>query len=114
MQLRVLKDGDGFARQLDAVRWGLFFVWIGIAILLGLGWGWALLGVAAIILGGAAIRSFKGLPVEGFWIAVGVVLLACAFWEFFAISWPMLPFLIIGFGLVMLLRAFRGPQPRAH
>lgn len=114
MQFHVVNGQDGFTRQLDAVGWGLFFVWVGVAILLDLGWGWGLLGVAAIILGGAAIRSFKGLPVEGFWVAVGVVLVACAVWEFFAISRPMLPVLIIGFGVVMLLRAFRGPRPRAH
>ena len=114
MQLHMANSGEGFARQLDAASWGLFFVWLGAAILLNVGWGWGPLGVAAIILGGAAIRSFKGLPVEGFWVAVGIVLLACAVWEFFAISWPMLPVLIIGFGVVMLLRAFRGPQPRAH
>ncbi len=116
MQVQMLNSGsgDGFARQLDAVSWGLFFVWIGVAILLNVGWGWTLLGVAAIILGGAAFRSFKGLAIDGFWVAVGFVLLACSVWEFFAISWPMLPVLIIGFGVFMLLRAFRGSQPRAH
>ncbi len=114
MQLHMVNSEESFAKQLDAVSWGLFFVWIGAAILLNVGWGWGLLGVAAIILGAAAIRAFKGLPVEGFWVAVGIVLAVCAIWEFFAISWPMLPLLIIGFGVVMLLRAFRGPQPRAH
>lgn len=114
MQFHILNDEEGFARQLDAVSWGLFLVWVGVAILLNLGWGLGLLGVSAIILGGAAIRSFKGLPIEGFWVAAGIVLLACAVWEFFAISWPMLPVIIIGFGVVMLLRAFRGPQAHTH
>ncbi len=114
MQPEIVNRQEGFGRQLDSLSWGLFFVWIGAAILLNVGWGWGLLGVAAIILGGAAIRSFKGLPIEGFWLAVGIVLLVCAVWEFFSISWPVLPVLIIGFGVVMLLRAFRGRQPRAH
>ena len=114
MQLHIANDEQGLARRLEAVSWGLFFVWIGVAILLNVGWGWGLLGIAAIILGGAAIRSFKGLPVEGLWVTIGVVLLVCAIWEFFAISWPMLPVFIIGFGVVMLLRAFRGPQSRAR
>lgn len=111
MQFHILNTEEGFARQLDAASWGLFFVWIGVAILLNLGWGWGLLGVSTIILAGAAIRSFKGLPAEGFWIAIGIVLLACAAWEFFAIWWPILPVLIIGFGVVMLLRAFRARSP---
>lgn len=114
MQFHIAHGEEGFARQLDRVSWGLFFVWIGVAILLDLGWGWALLGIAAIILGGVALRSFRGLAIEGFWLAIGIVLLACAAWEFFAISRPLLPILIIAFGVVMLLRAFRGPQPRVH
>lgn len=114
MQLHTQNGDERFARQLDAAGWGLFFVWIGAAILLNLGWGWGLLGVSVIILGGAAIRSFKGLPIERFWVGAGIVLLTCAIWEFFAISWPVIPVLIMGFGVVMLLRAFRGPQPRTH
>ena len=114
MQFHVLNSEEGFARQLDAVSWGVFFVWIGVAILLDLGWGWGLLGVSAIILAGTAIPSLKGLPIEGFWVAVGIVLLVCAMWEFFAISWPMLPVLIIGLGVLMVVQAFRGPQPRAR
>lgn len=107
-------DDESFARKLDGASWGLFMIWIGVAILLDVGWGWGLIGVAAIILGGAAIRWFKALPVQGFWVAVGLMLLACAIWEFFAVSWPLIPVLIIGFGVAVLLGAFRGPQPRAH
>ncbi len=114
MQFHLVRGGESSAKQLDALSWGLFFVWIGIAILLNVGWGWGLLGVAAIILGGAAIRSLKGVPTDGFWVAVGIVLLACAAWELFAIWWPIFPVLIIGFGVVILLRALRGQQPRAH
>ena len=105
------REDAGFARQLDTVSWGLFIIWIGTAILLDIGWNWGLLGVAAIILGGAAIRRFKKLPIQGFWVAVGFVLLACALWEFFAISWPLIPVLIIAFGLLVLMGAFRGPRP---
>lgn len=110
MQVHITNSDESFARQLDAVSWGLFIIWIGVAILLGVGWSWGLLGVAAVILGGAVIRWFKGLPIEWFWVAVGLMLLACAVWEFFAVSLPLIPFLIIGFGVVVLTRAFRRPQ----
>ncbi len=99
---------DTFSRQLDAASWGLFIIWIGVALLANVGWGWGLLGVAAIILGGAVFRRVKGLPIHGFWVAMGIVLLVCALWELFAVSWPLIPLVLIGFGLVVLFSAFRG------
>ena len=114
MQLHITNSEESLARQLDAVSWGMFIIWIGVAILLDVGWGWGLFGVAAIILVGAAIRWFKALPIEGFWVAAGLMLLACAVWEFFAVSLPLIPFVIIGFGVVVLARAFRRPQSRGH
>ncbi len=106
-------ESDTFARQLDAASWGLFIIWIGIALLTNVGWGWGLLGVAAIILGGTAIRRFRDLPVHGFWVAMGLILLVCALWELFAVSWPLIPLVLIGFGLVVLFGAFRGPRARS-
>lgn len=47
-------------RKLDAVGWGLFFVWIGVALLLEVGWGIGLLGVGIITLGGQAGRRCLG------------------------------------------------------
>jgi hypothetical protein len=44
-------------RQLDAIGWGLFFIWIGIAILTGLGWGAGLIGVGVIILVKLLVRE---------------------------------------------------------
>lgn len=45
-------------RKLDAVGWGLFFIWIGIAILADVGWGVGLIGVGLIILGGLVARGY--------------------------------------------------------
>jgi hypothetical protein len=45
-------------RTLDAVCWGVFFIWIGVAILADLGWGVGLIGVGLIILGVPAARKF--------------------------------------------------------
>lgn len=112
MQARITNEDSGFARQLDTVSWGLFIIWTGAAILLDIGWDWGLLGVAVIILGGATVRWFKRMAIQGFWVAVGFVLLICALWKFLAISWPLIPVLIIGFGLTVLMGAFRGQQPR--
>lgn len=36
------------ARQLDSVAWAVFFIWVGIAMLADVPWGWFLLGVGAL------------------------------------------------------------------
>ena len=106
------RERDHLARQLDTMGWALFFIWIGAALLADVGWGWGLLGVAAIILGGEGLRRLKGLPVQGFWVAVGVMCFVIALWELLAISWPLVPILIIAFGLALLVGAFR--RSRVH
>jgi len=45
-------------RTLDAVGWGVFFIWIGVAILADLGWGVGLIGVGLIILGALVARGY--------------------------------------------------------
>ena len=45
-------------RKLDAIGWGLFFIWIGIAVLADVGWGVGLIGVGLIILGGLVTREY--------------------------------------------------------
>jgi hypothetical protein len=45
-------------RKLDTVGCGLFFIWVGIAILANLGWGIGLIGVGLIILAMLAAREF--------------------------------------------------------
>lgn len=45
-------------RKLDAVGWGLFFIWMGIAFLADVGWGVGFLGVGLIILGSLGAREY--------------------------------------------------------
>jgi hypothetical protein len=42
-------------RTLDAVGWGLFFIWIGIAFVADLGWGVGFIGFGLLILGLLAV-----------------------------------------------------------
>ena len=94
-------------RRLDATGWGLFFVWVGIALLLDLGWGIGLLGVGIITLGEQAVRRYFGLKLDGFWVGVGILFLAGAFWELMEIQFSMVPFLLIVVGAAVLASAFR-------
>lgn len=41
---------SAFSRQADIVGWAAFFIWIGIALLGGIGWAWSLFGISAIVL----------------------------------------------------------------
>ncbi len=45
-------------RTLDAVGWGVFFIWIGVAFLEDLGWGVGFIGIGLIILGGLVARKY--------------------------------------------------------
>jgi hypothetical protein len=45
-------------RTLDAVGWGIFFIWIGVAFLANLGWGVGFIGVGLIILGALVARIY--------------------------------------------------------
>jgi hypothetical protein len=45
-------------RKIDAVGWGLFFIWMGIAVLADVGWGVGFLGVGLIILGALGAREY--------------------------------------------------------
>ena len=44
-------------RKLDALGWGLFFIWTGVAILADVGWGVGLIGAGLIVLGVLAVRE---------------------------------------------------------
>ena len=45
-------------RTLDAVGWGVIFIWVGVAVLADLGWGVGFIGVGLIILGALVAREY--------------------------------------------------------
>ncbi len=94
------------ARQIDAVAWALFFIWVGVGMLAQIPWGWFLVGIAILILGAEFARwQFSG-TMEGFWIACGLVFLAGGLWNVLDLPWPLAPILLILFGVAMLAKAF--------
>ncbi len=96
------------AKKLDAVGWGLFFVWVGIAFLADLGLGVGLLGVGVITLGEQAVRAFSNLKLEGFWVVIGLLFLLGGIWELFEPEVELIPVLLILVGLVWLASALWG------
>ena len=87
----------------DAAGWALFFIWVGVAWLAGFSLGVGLLGVAAITLGMQGIRKLSGVPVEGFWVLVGIGFAVAGLWQWFDIQLPLAPLVLIGVGIALFL-----------
>lgn len=94
-------------RKVDAGSWGLFFVWLGLGLLLDINDAIWLLGVAAIVLVTQALRNRLSLRVEGFWVVVGLCFLLGGVWELFSVSVELVPVLLVLGGVALLITAFR-------
>jgi len=99
------------ARKLDAALWGVFFIWVGIAMLTGVSWGVALIGIGVIMLGGQSARRTLGLELEGFWVVVGVLLLLGGVWSLLSVEIALIPFVLIVAGIALLVSAVRTRKP---
>jgi len=99
-----------YARQLEAITWALFLIWIGVAVLANVGWGWALLGMSVIILGAQAAHFRRAETVDGFSVACGLVFLVGGAWIVLGLTWPLAPVLLILLGAGMLWSAVFGAR----
>lgn len=108
-----LVNGKDLHKKLDAVGWGLFFIWIGVAVLSDVGWGWGLLGVGIITLGGQAARKYFDLKLEGFWVAVGFFFILAGAWELLGFHLGLLPILCIAAGVALVVSPLIGKPRRS-
>jgi hypothetical protein len=60
--------------KIDATGWGLFFFWIGVALVASVGWGPALLGAGIISLGSQTARRLSCLAVDRWSLGFGACL----------------------------------------
>jgi hypothetical protein len=98
-------DGDSkLNHKLSAVGWSLFFIWIGIALLMKIDAGIGLLGVGIITLGMQGVRKYFSLKLEGFWVVVGLLFVIGGLWDVFEAKISLVPILLILGGLALLLR----------
>jgi hypothetical protein len=95
-------------KKLDAAGWGLFFIWIGIALVAHVGWGPGLLGIGIIILGAQMTRKYFGLKLEGFWIVAGFLFVLGGVWELLNVQFGLLPILCIAVGVALLVSTLVG------
>jgi len=90
------------ASLFDTIGWALFFIWVGVAWLMELGFGYGLLGVGVLTLGMQAARWVFGVKVEAFWVVIGVGFFAGGFWELWNIATPLIPIILIAVGIGLL------------
>jgi len=62
--------------RIEATGWGLFFLWVGVALVASVGWGIALLGTGVISLAVQSARRLSGLSVCRWSVGFG----ACLTW----------------------------------
>ena len=105
MTVAMMVSGHGTAHKLDAVAWGLFFIWIGVAFLANLSWGIGLLGVGVLILGMQTARKYMAFTSEMFWVAVGLLFLLGGVWELLGVHVSLIPVVCIVAGIALLISA---------
>ncbi|MHC4712532.1 MAG: hypothetical protein ACYTAN_04575 [Planctomycetota bacterium] len=102
--------GLDLERMSDAVGWGLFFIWVGIAVLAKLPVGVALLGVGVITLGVQGARKYFKLKLEIFWVIVGTVFAVAGLWKLFQEELPLVALALIFTGLGIVISAVKGKK----
>jgi hypothetical protein len=103
--------GEDLADKIDAIGWGLFFIWVGIAFLSDVNFGVGLLVVGVITLGAQAARKYFGLSLEGFWVVAGLFFTAGGLWELVNIKQSLVPILLIIVGVLLILPVIMGKRP---
>jgi hypothetical protein len=96
------RGSEDITKRLGAAAWGVFFVWVGYALLTGTPIGVGLVGVGLIALLAQAARLALALPVEGFWIAVGVGFVIGGLWNVYGLEVPLAPVLLVAVGVFLL------------
>ena len=103
------QDQHALAEKLSAAGWGIFFIWMGIAFLTGIGWSVGLVGVGVIVVGGEVARRSLGLPVNWVWMTIGSLFIVWGACELLTIrlSGSLLPILSIVAGIAILVSVLR-------
>jgi len=96
------KNG-GLAQKVDVAGWGLFFIWVGISLLMEFSWGVGLIGVSVITLGGQFARKIFGLALQGFWLVCGLLFLVGGIWELYKVEVSLVPILLIVAGGALIV-----------
>ncbi len=118
-QNQLLENRSVLVKNLHAVGWGLFLIWIGIAFLAHVGWGVGLLGVGVIALGAQVTRKYLGFHADRFGLACGIIFAVwgvCVLLNIRLDETPihgnLFPIVFIVMGIVLFVSAFRRKRPQ--
>ena len=95
------------SKRLEDFGWAVLLIAIGTIWLVPdkmIPQGSWLIAVGVILLGLNAVRSFNGMRMRGFSLAVGIVALIFGLGEFFGLRLPLFPIALIVIGVAMLLK----------
>lgn len=104
---RTSSEERALERNVDTAAWGVFFLWVGVALLAEVGWGVGLIGAGVITLAAQAARRFLGLKVDRFSLIVGVLFAVVGIWNVLAVRADVVPVLFIAAGVALLASAWR-------
>lgn len=112
-QTPVVEGREYSHRQLSAISWGVLFVWVGVAVLLNVGWGYGLLGVGVIILASQVAHVLLGeFRIDWFSTIVGLLFALGGIWSLFGIQVGLVPVLCIVAGVALMLSALTSRPAR--
>jgi len=94
-------------RRLGGAGWGLFFLWVGLSLLLDVGWGVGLFGAGILALIMQAVRSGFRLPIERFWVLAGGALAVGGVWDLLSLHISLGSMLFMLFGGALLVWSLR-------
>jgi hypothetical protein len=95
-----------FTGHLDSMARAVFSIWIGVAMLVAISWGWFLVGLGILILAAQLARSQMNINIEGFRVAWGALFLVGGLWTVLNIgSLPLAAMVFILLGTVLLGKA---------
>lgn len=97
-------------KNIEAISWGSFLIWIGIAIIADLGFPIGLLGVGVITLVAQILKKNSNYKVEMFWVIAGLLFVIGGIWGILKIDVPLIPILIIIAGIVILTSVIKGKK----
>lgn len=94
-------------QKLDAIGWGLFFIWIGVALFLQFQLQTSLVGIGVIILCMQIVRKYFKFKFEPFYLIVGICLVIFNLVKISHINIPIIPIALIIIGGFFIFSSFK-------
>jgi hypothetical protein len=94
-------------QKLDSIGWGLFFIWIGVALFLGFQLQTSLVGIGVIILGMQIVRKYFKFKFEMFYVIAGICLIIFNLLKISDINIPIIPIALIVIGCFFIFTSIK-------